>query len=95
MKCKDCPKFTSICKSKDVGVCMYKYEKAKEVPVKAGNEECDMNIQVKDDKQMLREIYDAICTALTSYESDEDTDSDYDLYNEVVYIQNKLSEYLN
>ena len=49
-------------------------------------------------KQMLVNVYDALCTSLTAYESADNSD-DYDkgceLYKDIVEIEERLAEFMN
>ena len=49
-------------------------------------------------KTMLHNIYDAICAALTEYESAGDTeeyDKGFALYQDIVEIEEQLSSFIN
>ena len=49
-------------------------------------------------KQMLTNIYDSLCTALTAYEAAEDSekyDKGFALYSEIVDIEERLASFIN
>lgn len=47
-------------------------------------------------KQMIQNIYDSLCTALTAYEAAEDSeDKGFALYEEIVDIEERLSAFIN
>ena len=49
-------------------------------------------------KEIVQNVYDAICTALTAYEAaddSEDYDKGYALYEEIVDIEERLGSFIN
>ena len=52
---------------------------------------------MNEHKQMLKNIYDSLCLAITAYEAAEDSedyDKGYALYEEIVDIEERLSSFI-
>ena len=58
---------------------------------------CAIKIPRNEYKEIIQNVYDRLCEALTCYEADtsEDYDNGYALYQDIVRIEEELAEFIN